>query len=80
MLDRATCHRRQAEIPEVVRHIAIRNPIVQQLAHAYATGNIITLEECLAQMVVCLADRQDALDRHVVDLIGKCGIVYDHFS
>lgn len=55
-------------LPEPIRDIGTRNPLIYRICQEYATGHILTLEEALCQMVVHLDRDWDAQRRRAYEL------------
>jgi hypothetical protein len=57
---------RLGEFPEPIQRIAHNNHLVHQIIQSYTHGQIITRDEALCQMVVCLATASEVARAELV--------------
>lgn len=57
---------RRARIPEPIRVVAMKDPIVHRLCEEFSAGYIVLWEEALCQMVIHLSKQSEHLTEHVM--------------
>ena len=72
-LEQQNYQRRLQEFPLPIVGLSQHNPIVHSLMQLYANGTIITMNECLLQMVVALARHAKSSDDILMEQV-KLGL------